>query len=234
MKIIAIIGARGGSKRIPNKNIRLLSGKPLIAWTIETALKSKLFDRVIVSTEDKKIAEISKKFGAETPFMRPKALAQDKVSRWKVLQHVVKELEKKEGYLPDIIVDLSPTSPLRNVQDIKRCLKKLINEKAGMVTSVFESERNPYFNMLEVKKGGKVNLVKKAKKRIFRSQDAPKVYSMNDSVNVATRRALLKNEAVPSLDGKTKIVIMPKERSIDIDEEFDFLLTEFIVKNSKQ
>lgn len=230
MKIIAIICARGGSKRVPHKNIKLLNGKPLIAYSIETALELKIFDRVIVSTESKKIAEISKKFGAEIPFIRPKELAKGEISRWTVLQHAIRELEKRENYIPDIIIDLSPTSPLRIPYDIKKCLKKLLNKKANIITTGYKSDKNPYFNMVEKNKKGKISLVKKPSKKLTESQKAPKVYSMNDSINVIRRKSLLKNDSI--LDEKNIMLVeMPRERSIDIDNEFDFKIAEFIIKN---
>ncbi len=229
MKIIAIICARGGSKRLPQKNIKLLAGKPLIAYAIEVALKCKMFDRVIVSTEDKEIAKISKKFGAEVPFIRPKDLARGKVSVWSVLQYVVRYLAKTENYIPDVIVSLSPTSPFRRVEDIKKCLKKLVREKADIVTTVYESDRNPYFNMIELRKG-KVSLVKKPQKKITQGQDAPKVYSLNDAVKAIRRNALLKNDSLFALKN-IKFVIMPRERSIDIDDPLDFLVASLIIKN---
>ena len=125
MNIVGIIPARGGSKRLPGKNIKLLAGKPLVAYTIEAGLKSKLINRVIVSTEDPKIAEISKSFGAEV-FIRPAELAQDTTKTPPVLIHVVEELEK-EGYYPDIVVLLQCTSPLRDEKIIDEALQKLIN-----------------------------------------------------------------------------------------------------------
>jgi len=214
---------------VPRKNIKLLTGKPLIAYTIETALRSKIFDRVIFSTEDEEIAKIAKKFGAEIPFMRPERLAKGKVSRWDVFQYVTKHLEETENYIPDIVVDLSPTSPLRAVEDIRACLRKLIREKADIVTTVCEADRNPYFNMIELR-NGKVSIVKKPRKKITQGQDAPKVYSVNDSINAIRRDALLKNDSVLS-NKNIKFVVMPKERSIDIDDEFDFKVAECILKS---
>lgn len=214
---------------MPKKNIKPLLGKPLIAYSIETALKSKIFDRIIVSTDDKEIAKISKKFGAELPFMRPKELAKGEVPRWPVLQHAVKYLKKSENYLPEIVVDLSPTSPLRSAEDIKKCLRKLIDERAEVVTTVYHSDRNPYFNMLELKRG-RVSLVKKPAKKITQSQDAPKVYSMNDSINVIRKDTLLKNNSMLS-NKNLKFVIMPRERSIDIDDELDLKIAESILRS---
>lgn len=232
LKIAAIIPARASSKRIPKKNIKPLAGKPLIGWTIETALKSKIFDRVIVSTEDKKIAQIARKFGAEIPFQRPKKLARANVAGWQVLQHVVRELAKRENYLPDIIVYLSPAAPFRQVQDIKRGLRKLIETRANLMLSVCEAERNPYFNMVELKKG-RVSLVKKASEEITQSQRAPKVYGLNDSIYIIRREALLKNNSLLA-DKKTSIFLMPKQRGLDIDDEFDFEIAEYLMKKTRQ
>lgn len=123
--IIAIIPARGGSKGIPRKNIRLLHGKPLIAWTIETALSTSCLKRVIVSTDDEEIAEVAEKYGAEVPFLRPKKYAQDDTTDMPVYEHTLHWLEENERYIPDIVVWLRPTAPLRTSEDIKNAVNIL-------------------------------------------------------------------------------------------------------------
>ena len=150
-KIVAIICARGGSVGVPNKNIKIISGKPLISWTIEAASKCEIIDSIIVSTDSKKIKDISIEYGAEVPVMRPKKLAGNKIGKLPALQHMLKWLENKNIY-HDVIVDLDPTNPLRIPEDITKAVKKLIKfKKADSVISVFDSHHNPYWTMFEVK-----------------------------------------------------------------------------------
>jgi len=229
MAVIAIIPARGESKGIPRKNIRLLAGKPLIVHTIETALKCKLLYRVIVSTDDKKIADISKKHGAEVPFMRPKELALDSTPMEPVLQHAVSHIEQNEKSHIDIVVLLQPTSPFRKVSDIENCIKKLKNEKADSVVTVCEAEYNPYFVMMKIQNDNLVPFLK-TEKPITRRQDAPKVYRLNGAV-YAVRRDVLMNEN-KLFTGNTRAVIMPQERSIDLDSQLDFEFAEFLIKRA--
>ena len=229
MAIIAIIPARGGSKSLPRKNIKLLAGKPLIAYTIETALKCKLLDRVIVSTDDTEIAAISKKHGAEVPFIRPRELALDTTPMLPVLQHAVSFIERNEKSHIDIVVLLQPTSPFREVSDIKNCIKKLENEKADSVVTVCEVEHNPYFVMMRFQNDNLVPLLK-MRELITRRQDAPNVYLLNGAVYV-TRRDVLMNENKIFTDN-TKAVIMPQERSIDLDRQLDFEFAEFLMKRT--
>ena len=226
MNIICTICARGGSKGTPGKNKRLLRGKPLIVHTIETALKCKSINRVIVSTDDPKIAEIAKKAGAEVPFMRPKELAQDNSPKIPVIQHAVRFLESEEGYHADIIVDLDPTSPLRTEKDVEACIKMVADGEADNVISVTEAHRNPYFNMAEIV-DGKVRPVKRLDRAITRRQDAPKVYDLNASIYVWKRDALMNNDTL----WLENTAIYPMSRwAVDIDDGKDFELVEFILE----
>ncbi|MFQ5957521.1 MAG: cytidylyltransferase domain-containing protein [Candidatus Brocadiales bacterium] len=231
MFILSTICARGGSKGLPQKNIRTLAGKPLIAHTIETALSCKRLNRVIVSTDDQEIAEISRQYGAEVPFLRPEELAGDNSSKWPVLQHAVKYLENKESTAVDIVVDLDPTSPLRKVSDIEECIDKLIDERPDAVITVYEAYKNPYFNMVEFR-DGRAFLSKDAGRPITSRQDAPKVYSMNASVYAIWRDVLMSRDSL--FTGNVKAVIMPPERSVDIDREIDFDFVEFLIKKYGQ
>jgi CMP-N,N'-diacetyllegionaminic acid synthase len=230
MRILAIICARGGSKGVPNKNIRLLNGMPLIAYTIECAKKYTKFDRIIVSTDSPKIAEVAKQYGADVPFLRPKELATDTSPKIPVLQHAVRYLEQEENDRYDLIVDLDPTSPLRTVEDIENCVNKMIEKNPNVVFSVIPAHKNPYFNMVE-EKDGKVYLCKKLDRPITRRQDAPTVYAMNASIYVYKKDFLLNTDSVFS--DNTMAVVMPEERSIDIDRPIDFEFVEFLMKRNK-
>jgi CMP-N,N'-diacetyllegionaminic acid synthase len=226
-KVVCIIPARGGSKGVPRKNIKPLAGKPLIAYTIEQSRQSKYIDRTIVSTEDREIADISQQCGAEVPFMRPDDLAGDHVATMDVLLHTINWLEEKDKYNFDILVLLHTTTPLREVKDIDSCVKMLVETKADNVISVTEAHRNPYFNMVEVDGQGKVRLVKEG--AFTTRQSAPEVYDLNASIYVWWKD-ILKKEKKVFLAG-SKIYVMPKERSIDIDDAVDFRIAEYLVNN---
>ncbi len=135
-RVLAITLARGGSKTVPNKNINFLKGKPLIYYTIKEALKSKFIDRYVVSTDSKKIMQISKKYGAEVPFLRPKYLSTDRASSADALKHCVKWIESKEQQKYDIVIELMCTNPLKKSKDFDLILKKLINTKSDSVIAV--------------------------------------------------------------------------------------------------
>jgi len=226
-KILCVIPARGGSKELPGKNIKKLLGKPLIAYSIEQAKNSKYIDRVIVSTDSHKIANISKKYHAELPFIRPRKLAGDNSSTIDVLLHAVDLMEKNKNCYFGILVLLHATSPLRTVEDIDRCIELLFKKKADNVISVTESHRNPYFNMIEISNVKKIKLVKRS--NFVTRQSAPRTYDINASIYVwkmdifkKIKKILLKN---------TQIYIMPKERSIDIDDNLDFRIAEMTLKD---
>ena len=228
MKVLAIICARGGSKGIPSKNIRLLCGKPMIVYTIEVAQRCKSIDRVIVSTDDTEIAKIARASGAEVPFLRPKELATDDAPKLPVIKHAVGFMESKLAYSPDIVVDLDSTSLLRTEKDIESCIR-MVEEGADNVFSVTEAHRNPYFNMVEII-DGKVQLVKRPPRAVSRRQDAPEVYEMNASIYAWKREALMNNDSI--FLENTKVYIMPKW-AIDIDDETDFEFVEFILTKRK-
>lgn len=226
-KIVCVIPARGGSKGLPGKNIKKLLGKPLIAYSIEQAMESKYIDRVIVSTESKKIAGVAKSLGAEIPFLRPMRLANDKSSTINVLLHAIDWLEKKEMFAFDILVLLHVTSPLRSMEDIDRSIELLFKKNTDNVFSVTEAHKNPYFNMVEFNKFGKVSLIKKG--GYVNRQSAPSVFDINCSIYVWWKDALKNSKSLFS--GITRIYLMPKERSVDIDDYIDFKIVEMLLKN---
>lgn len=225
--VVCVIPARGGSKGLPGKNIKMFCGKPLIAHTIEQAKQSRYIDRAIVSTEDEEITRISLEHGAEVPFIRPIELAGDSVATLDVLLHAINWFENEDQYLFDILVLLHVTTPLRSVEDIDKSITLLVEEKADNIFSVAEAHRNPYFNMVEIKKNGYVALVKKG--NYTTRQESPLVYDMNSSI-YAWWKELLKEKKNIFLE-KSIIYIMPKERSIDIDDDLDFRIAEYLQMN---
>lgn len=224
MYVLCTICARGGSKGLPGKNVRPLGGKPLIAHTIEQARRAGVFDRILVSTDDPQISDIARTHGADVPFQRPAHLATDEVPKNPVLTHAVEFVEREIGRKIDVLVDLQPTSPLRRTEDIAGCLDLFRKSGADKVVSVYESPKNPYFDMVEVQDGW-ARISKKLGPQVGRRQDAPKVYALNGSIYVYRRDALCSGE--PMLEGKVVAYVMPRERSVDIDDEEDFRLAEF-------
>ena len=225
MNILCTICMRGGSKGVPNKNIRQMNGKPLLYYTLNNAHKAKFFDHIVVSTDSQKIANKSKQFGAEAWFLRPKEFATDESDKIEARIHALLESENHYSKKFDVIIDLDVTSPLRTSDDIINAYKQFINEDSDNLISVSESRKNPYFNMVEFK-NGKVSLVKNKSKNISRRQDAPKVYDMNASIYIWKRQVLLGRK--PLFNKNTSLYIMPLERSIDIDSEFEWDLVKYL------
>jgi len=221
--VLAIIPARGGSKGVPRKNIRQLAGKPLIAYTIEQALKSKYINRLVVSTDDAEITEVSKQYGTEV-IRRPDELARDDTPSLPVFQHAIQHLEEKEGYYTDLVVILQPTSPLREVEDIDGAIDKLLTVSCDSVVSVCELE-HPLHWMYTLD-GDRLKPIITGK--VSRRQDATKVYQLNGAVYVTRRDVIIRQNKLMG-DG-TRAYIMPWERSVDIDTEIDFKLAELLMR----
>jgi len=229
-KVLALISARKESKGLPNKNTKLLLSKPLIAWTIEDARDSRYVDRIVVSTEDRAIADISRKYGAEAPFYRPKRLAMDKTKYIDIVLHAIGWFEKKEGAVYDIIVILQPTCPLRTAGDIDKALALLFCKKAKAVVSVCEVEHPPYWANILPKDDCMRNFIKRGIVNKNR-QELPLFYRVNGAVYVSYWDYLKKTKSFFGKD--TFAYIMPKERSIDIDGRIDFKLAELLMKSKK-
>lgn len=225
--IFCTISARGGSKGVPGKNIKMLAGKPLIAWTLETAKKAGVFEQISVSSDSDEILEVAGKNGADILIKRPDELATDKASKLDSIKHCVTQTENQCGKKADIIVDLDVTSPLRSVQDILACIELMKTEGTTNVITGSPARRSPYFNLVEENEAGYVSLAKKLDKEIVRRQDAPKCYDMNASIYVWTKESLMDSDSV--FGKRTRIYEMPEERSLDIDTELDFELVEYLL-----
>ncbi len=226
-KILCTICARGGSEGVKNKNIKMLAGKPLIAYTIEVAKNSGLLDHIVVSTDSDEIAYISISYSAEVFFKRPSELATSMTPKLPVIKHALIESEKYYNTTFDIIIDLDPTSPLRTVEDIKNAFEIFKQGNFDNLITGTPSRRSPYFNLVELDENGRVHLSKELDKPITRRQDSPKCYDMNASIYIWYRDSLLMSEKV--IGDNTGIYVMPPERSIDIDSELDFLFVEFLI-----
>ena len=226
MKPICLICARGGSKGVPNKNIRIISKKPLIAHTITSAINSKLFSHVVVSTENKNIAQISKKYGAEVPFIRPKNLALDTTPVGDVFIHAIKKLYTL-GYEFEIFVNRDCTVPFIKNTDIKKTIDLLKNKKCDAVYGVYRQHLNPYFNMMEKNKEGYLRLSKKLKKRPKSRQKAPIIFQLNGLFTFDAKKFL--NQGDPIMANALPHEISP-ESGLMIDTEIEFKMAEVLFK----
>lgn len=220
-RVLAVIPARGGSKGVPRKNIRMLAGKPLIAWTIEESQKSIYIDRLILSSEDEEIIEVARTWGCEAPFVRPAELAGDETPGIEPVLHAIKNIP---GY--DYVVLLQPTSPLRAVVDIDGCIKACVRVGAKACVSVTEPEKSPYW-MYVLDEENRMRPLIKSNALIARRQDLPSVYALNGAVYVAECRWLLESKSF--LSEETVAYPMRKENSIDIDRELDLAFCDFIL-----
>ncbi len=228
--VLCTICARGGSKGVPKKNIREVNGKPLIAYSIEQALESSLFDHVVVSTDCDDIANIAKQYGAEVFFKRSNELASDDSGKLPVIRDAFIRSEKQFNKKFVILVDIDATSPLRTVDDIKESVNQFIQNNNSNLISACLSHRSPYFNLIEEDKTGKIGLSKSLSGAVLRRQDAPKTYDMNASIYVWKRDAILHQDSL-FLDD-TGLYVMPASRSFDIDSELDFKIVSFLLKTN--
>jgi len=229
-KILGVITARGGSKGIPEKNIKLLGDKPLIAHTIEAAKKSGLITHLIVSTDDENIAEVAKKYGAKVPFMRPEDLAEDKTPHLPVMQHAISFMEKKLKIKFDYVIILQPTSPFRTPEDIDMTIQKLINSDADSAVSLVEIIGDHPIKAKRIK-DDRVLPYYEFEKEPARRQDLEKAYKRSSAVYVIKRDVIMNG----SLYGEHTIgYIVPRDRSIDIDVPFDWVIAEAMLDNLKK
>jgi N-acylneuraminate cytidylyltransferase len=226
MKTCAFIFARGGSKGVPGKNIREISGKPLLAYSIELANGIKVIDQVFVSTDDPAIAAVALRYGAEV-IDRPAELARDDTPEWLAWQHAVSWLQK-QGRSFEVFLSLPATAPLRNAFDVRNCLDKL-EEGFDCVITMTETNRSPWFNMVKRGNEDEISLLMDGSERIVRRQDAPKAYDMT-TVAYVTRPAFIMNHQ-GIWDGLVGGVVIPAERALDIDTELDLQIAEFLMRD---
>ncbi|RAK00735.1 acylneuraminate cytidylyltransferase family protein [Aliidiomarina maris] len=223
---IAVIPARGGSKRLPGKNLRLFAGKPLIAWTIECALTSGCFSKVLVTTDDPDIALVAKSWGAEVPFLRPAHLATDAASSQDVLAHAITDMSDGNGADVNYVMLLQPTSPLRQVSDIHASFRLLEEKNADAIVSVCESavplslcnqlpDNHVMTNFVTPASTG-------TQKALY--------YQLNGAIYLMTRAVALDLSQLYEAPTQTFAYIMPQSRSADIDTELDFLWAEFLAQ----
>ncbi|WP_456277639.1 acylneuraminate cytidylyltransferase family protein [Bacillus sp. AK128] len=222
-KILAIVPARGGSKGILRKNLSIISDKPLLAWTIEEAKKSKYIDRLILSSEDSEIIQVAAKYGCEVPFTRPTELARDDTPGVSPILHAIMELPSY-----DYVMMLQPTSPLRTVEDIDGCIEYFINKEGESCVSVVEAHKPPHW-IYKVTSDNRLRPILEGE-TVNRRQDAPKTYELNGAVYIASKEFLLEYETF--LTDDTIAYEMPRERSYDIDTEMDLKIVKFLIENN--
>lgn len=228
--ILCTICARGGSKGVKNKNIKEINGKPLIAYTIEQALASGIFEHVVISTDSDEIANISKEYGAEVFFKRDAQMASDTAGKLDVIKDALIRSEEYYNRKFDYHVDLDATAPLRSVDDIINSFEQFIKDDNDNLITAMPSRRSPYFNLIEQNKEGKVYLSKQLDSNVVRRQDAPKSYDMNASIYIWKRDVLINEDSI--FLEKTGLFVMPEDRSIDIDTPLDYKFVEFILKEN--
>ncbi|WP_419767370.1 cytidylyltransferase domain-containing protein [Arcobacter sp.] len=226
--VLCTICARGGSKGVKNKNIKELNGKPLIAYTIEQAKASGLFEHIVISTDSDDIANVAKQYGAEVFFKRSHEMASDTAGKLDVIKDAFKRSEEYYNTEFDYLIDLDATAPLRSIDDITDSFNQFKENDNDNLITAMPSRRSPYFNLVEQDKNGKVYLSKKLDNAVVRRQDAPKSYDMNASIYIWKREVIL-NESSLFLDN-TGLYVMPEIRSIDIDTELDYKFVEFLMK----
>ena len=230
MKAVAFIFARGGSKGLPGKNIRLLAGKPLIAWSIEHARAVQRIERVIVSTDSQEIANVARKYGAEVPFIRPAELSSDTSPEWLAWRHALSHMRQTEGSMPDVMISIPTTAPLRLPLDLENCLDEYEKGNVDVVITVTDAQRSPYFNMVKENADGTVGLVIPPQTKVTRRQDAPTVYDIATVAYVASPDFVMANQS--AFEGRVRSVHVPVERAIDIDTLMDFEIAEILYGNT--
>ncbi len=225
--ILCTICARGGSKGVKNKNIKPINGKPLIAYTIEQAEQSGLFEHIVISTDSDMIASVAQEYGAEIFFKRSADMASDTAGKLDAIKDAFQRSEEYYNKKFNYLIDLDATAPLRAVTDITQSFKQFLSNNNDNLITAMPSRRSPYFNLVEVDRKGKVYLSKTLNDAIVRRQDTPKSYDMNASIYIWKREAIL-TEKTLFLEN-TGLYVMPEERSIDIDTELDYKFVEFLL-----
>ncbi len=225
--MLGVIPARGGSKGVPHKNIKDLAGKPLLAYTIEAALQSGIFERIIVSTDDEDIAAVAGKYGAEVPFIRPADIAGDLVSSDAVILHALQFYEKQNIFFKEVC-KLQPTSPFRSAQNLKDAYKVFRQENRDYLVSVCECEHSPLWSGTLGKDNSMDDFLREEVIRSCR-QELPQYYRLNGAIYMAKTQSFIENK---SFFGKnSRAFVMSQEASVDIDNSLDFLFAEFLLQS---
>ena len=223
---LVVITARGGSKGIPYKNIKLLGGKPLIQYSIDLAREIANDELICVTTDDQKIIEVCESLNLHVPFVRPAELSTDTAGSYEVLLHAL-DFYTKQGKIIDKIILLQPTSPFRTIQQLKDALA-MWKEDSELIISVKKTKANPYYLLMEENEDGFLEISKKAG-NIAQRQSAPNVFEINGAIYIISAKKLLQEKTLRAF--KTKKYVMDELSSVDIDEPLDWLFAETIINN---
>lgn len=224
-RVLAVVPARGGSKRLPRKNILPLGGKPLIVHTLDVARQTSLVDRIVVSTEDDEIARIASAHGGEVLFKRPGELARDETLIFPILVHAVDWLRRYEGYEPDYVLLLQPTSPFRTVEDIENSVRMALDRQADAVVSVGPVHQHPHWMKLVAEDG---RLIDFWPNMPFRRQELRELYALNGAIYLVATRVLIEQQTFYTAG--TYAYVMPSERSLDIESPWEFHLAQLLLE----
>ena len=226
MKVLCTICARAGSKGVANKNLRIINGLPLIAYSLQQAIETNLFTEIAVSSDSAEIRNMALAYGATFVVNRPAEMASDTAPKLPAIKHCLETTERKFGEF-EVVVDLDATAPLRNASDIIGAFELLRSTSADNVITGTPAHRSPYFNLVETDTNGVVHLSKAPKEAVVRRQDSPECFDMNASIYVWKRTALINNQSLFS--PTTRLFVMPRERSLDIDSQADFEMVEWMM-----
>ena len=232
MTRLCTICARGGSKGLPGKNLALLLGRPLVAWSVIQARETGLFAHVAVSSDSEFILRAAGDAGADVLVARPPELASDSAGKLPAIQHCVAETERRVGSPFDVVVDLDATAPLRLPDDVTAAVRLLETGDATNVITACLARRSPYFNLVEMSEDGVVRLSKPSSTPVLRRQDAPRCYDMNASIYAWWRGALMGSASV--FQERTRLHEMPRERSVDIDDDVDLELVRLLAERARR
>lgn len=228
LTVLYLVLARGGSKGVPHKNLALAGGKPLIAWTLLAASEARHHGRIVVSTDSNEIMTVAQEFGAEAPFIRPAHLSSDMATSFEATAHCLGWLKEHEAYVPDLLVLLQPTSPLRAARDIDLAIDVALEKNAKAVVSVTTAGCHPYWMKTINEQGELVNWTMDAP-AIVRRQDLPTVYGLNGAIYVIKPDALLEHKTW--YPDSTYPYVMPPERSLDVDTVWDLHVVDLILRD---
>jgi CMP-N-acetylneuraminic acid synthetase len=227
MLSLGVIPARGGSKSVPRKNIAMLNGKPMIAYTIQAAQGSQRLTDFVVSSEDAEIIRVAQQYGAPAPFVRPEELATDDAPSLPVVQHAVRKMEALKGVKYDVIVLLQPTTPLRRPEDIDAVIDKLVSTGADSVVSVCDVGAYHPARMRKIEDDRLVELPVREPREMLRRQDLPPVYIRNGAVYAVRRQVVMEQNSM--IGQVSRPYIMPENRSVNVDSPLDFRLAEILL-----
>ena len=227
MNYLSLVCARGGSKGLPGKNAKILSGKPLIGHAVSCAKSLTRVQSVFISTDSEELAELAKSEGAQVPFLRPEKLSQDGSSEWDVWRHMIHYWNTQQIEYHGLLV-VPPTAPLRSKADVEACLDLFETGKFDIVVTVTDAARSPYFNMVKESEGGCVELVIQPESKMVRRQDVPEVFDMTTVAYVANPDYVLSASGL--FDGRVGHVHVPPERAIDIDTQLDFDIAQYLAQ----